>query len=282
MSGVYFRFTIGRAGTAGENARYITRRSATGSDREAVYLQNYPAAVTGAADYDNLRASVIDLNRRWEADELRAVRRGGGKTRGHYRARASFDGKVDTAKALEMAREYLEKNFPDARAVACVHQDTPHTHIHINMAARLTTGNKLHFSQGTYKRLDKGWAAIYAREFGREKLREHELKKEEMREAKREYAEARARGEDGRSVRWPVRADYVPGSREHEERAWRNNGIDEGRTGRGERQVEGRESATPGGEQVIKDAVQTVERVRSELEHLLERGVERESYEIER
>lgn len=282
MSGVYFRFTIGRAGTAGENARYITRRSATGSDVSAVYLQNYPAAVTAAAGYDNLRASVIDVNRKWEADELRAVRRGGGVTRGHYRARASFEGKVDTAKAIEMAREYLEKNFAEARAVACVHQDTDHTHIHINMAARLTTGNKLHFSQGTYKRLDKGWAAIYAREFGPEKLREHELKKEEMRDAKREYAEARARGEDGRDVRWPVRADYVPGAREHEERAWRNNGIDEGRTGRGERQVEGRESIIDRAVGNARDAIQTAERVRGELDQLLERGISREGYEIER
>jgi hypothetical protein len=281
MSGVYFRFTIGRAGTAGENARYITRCSATGSDREAVYLQNYPAAVTTAAGYDNLRASVIDVNRKWEADELRAVRRGGGVTRGHYRARASFEGKVDTAKAVAMAREYLEKNFADARAVACVHQDTDHTHVHINMAARLTTGNKLHFSQGTYKRLDKGWASIYAREFGREKLREHELKKEEMREVKREYAQALARGEEF-TGRWPERVDRPYRSRDHQEREARIYGIDETRVGRGERSIAIPDHGVREGERIVAETVRTVEGVREELGSLLERDFGRESFEIER
>ncbi len=282
MGGIYFRFTVGRAGTAGENARYITRLSATGGDAGAIHLQNYPHAGGNAAGYDNLRAGVIDVNRKWEEYELNLGHCGSGKTRTHYRARASFEGRVDTAKALEMAREYLEKNFADARAVACVHQDTDHTHIHINMQARQVTGKKLQISQSTFKRLDTAWGAIYAREFGRELLREHELKKEEMRDAKREYAEAQARGEDGRSVRWPVRADYAPRSREHEERAWRNNGIDEGRTGRGERQVEGRESIIDRAVGSARAAIQTVERVRGELDQLLERGVGRESYEIER
>ncbi len=293
--GIYFRFTVGRSGTAAENARYITRLSATGGDEQAIYLHNYPAHISEAKDYDELRQNVIEYNRQREEDELTTKRRGGGKTRTHYRCRFSFEGEVDGERALGLAREFLGKNFPDARAAACVHHDTDHTHVHINLQARLVTGYKLDLGERKFRRLDTAWGAIYAREFGREKLREHELKKEEMREAKREYAQAKERGEEF-TGRWPARVERPLRPREHREREARNYGADEARAGRDQRHAaiptrgNGTEAEREGSRESVADraardaraAVHTIERVRGEMERLLERGIGREDYEIER
>ena len=132
--------------------------------------------------------------------------------------------------ALGLAREFLEKNFPDARAAACVHHDTDHTHVHINLQARLTTGYKLDLGERKFRRLDTAWGTIYARAFGREKLREHELKQEEMRETKREYAQSKERGEEF-TGRWPARVDRPVSPDEHRAREGRNYGVDEARAG---------------------------------------------------
>ncbi len=193
IGGVFCRFTVGRAGAADANARYITRETATGSDEKSVLLHNYPAHIRNS-DYDRQRKQIVEYNRQREQDELARKRRGGGTTRTHYRCKVSFEGKASTEKAHEMVKEYLEQNFPTARAVAAVHQDTRHTHVHINIQARGTDDRKLHLNEGKFKNLDSAWGRIYGRELGREKAVEHELKKKEMREWKREYAKARSAG----------------------------------------------------------------------------------------
>lgn len=258
-------------------------------------MHNYPAHIREAKDYDELRKNVIEYNRQREEDELTARRRGGGKTRTHYRCRFSFEGEVSGERALGLAREFLEKNFPDSRAAACVHHDTDHTHVHINLQARLTSGYKLNLGERKFRNLDTAWGTIYAREFGREKLREHELKRAEMREAKREYAQAKERGEEF-TGRWPVRVDRPVRPDEHREREARNYGVDEARVGRDQRHAaiptrgNGTEAEREGSRESVVDraardaraAVQTIERVRGEMERLLERGIRREGYEIER
>ena len=153
--GIYFRLSVGRAGTSAANARYIIRLSATGSDARAIHLHNYPAFVAQARGFAEMRERVVEYNRQREQDELRRPRRGGsGEVRTHYRCRMSFEGKVDTEKALALAAEYLEKSFPNARAVACVHQDTAHTHVHINLEARQVNSYKIDINPSTYRRWD--------------------------------------------------------------------------------------------------------------------------------
>ena len=144
----------------------------------------------------------------------------------------------------------MEKNFPTARAVAAVHQDTTHTHVHVLIQARGTDGRKLHLGEGQFKNLDSAWGRIYGRELGREKAIEHELKKEEMREWKREYARAKARGEELTRPA-PRRADRLLRPEEHRAREARNYGVDETGAGRDQRETAGRDRAATAGEREI-------------------------------
>ena len=120
----------------------------------------------------------------------------------------SFEGKVSTEFALSLAKEYLTTNFPDAILMAACHQNTNHTHIHVLLLAVDIHDKKLHFSPFDYKKLDVGWAKIYAREFGIEKLQQHLDKKQKMFEWKRAKAfglelDKPIRGSQSRSVHSP-------------------------------------------------------------------------------
>jgi predicted nuclease with TOPRIM domain len=127
---------------------YITRERATNGDRDAVLVRNYPSEVTEARDYDELRDRLEEYAEQQEAEELQRPRRGGGETRTHYKAILSFEREIDTEQALEMADEYLDREFPDARAIAVVHQDTDNTHVHVHIQASDVHDEKLH-STGT-------------------------------------------------------------------------------------------------------------------------------------
>jgi hypothetical protein len=250
--GVYCHFTIGSAGAASANARYITREGGTGGHADALHFHNYPEYAKAGRSYTEQRRNIIEYNRQREEDELTRPRRGGGQTRTHYRCKLSFEGKITTERAREMAKEYLERNFPTAQALAAVHQDTAHTHVHINIQARGTDDKKLNLSEQKFRNLDSAWARLYGREFGQEKMREHEQKKQQMREWKREYAQAKARGEEV-SKPAPERADRPLSTPEHREREARNYGYDQTRTGRDQRGVTNRDQPATRGERAIDD-----------------------------
>ncbi|HLG74395.1 MAG TPA: relaxase/mobilization nuclease domain-containing protein [Chloroflexota bacterium] len=170
------RFSVGRAGGSAENIHYITREPATNADRQSVLVRNYPSEVTEARDYDELRDRLEEYADEQERGELDRPRRGGGETRTHYKVILSFEQEIDTEQARDMADEYLDREFPDARAVAAVHQDTDHTHVHIHIQARDADDQKLHFDRETYRELDRAWEDIYDREFGRDHQPEQEGK----------------------------------------------------------------------------------------------------------
>ena len=196
MPGIFMRFSKGRTGASAANVHYITREPATEGDREALLVRNYPDYVAGRDGYRDLREHLEEYARQREEDELDRPRRGGtGEVRTHYRAVLSFESKVGTEQARAMAGEYLDRTFPDAPAVAAVHQDTEHTHIHVHLQARDVHGDKLHFDRAAYEHLDHEWADIYSREFGPDKAHEHEEKKAMTREWKADYAQAH---DDGR------------------------------------------------------------------------------------
>jgi len=196
VSGVFMRFAKGRTGSSGAHARYITRPPATERDPEAILTRNYPEYASDGRDYDELRDNLTDYCRQQEEDEERRPRRGGGETRTHYRLVLSFEDQVDTREARDLADDYLERTFPDARALAAVHQDTEHTHVHVHLQARDIDDHKLHFDRHAYERLDEQWAEVYAREYGPEKLAEHLERKEETREWKQDYARAIEEGRE--------------------------------------------------------------------------------------
>lgn len=245
--GVYFRFRAGRTGTSGANVHYITRETGTEGEREALYAHNHPEHAREGETYDELRGNLVEYARQSEQDELERPRRGGrGSPQTHFRAIASCKGREETDRVLGMAREYLERRFPDARALAAVHQDRENTHVHLHIQTRDVDGRKLRFTREEWQNLDRDWALIYEREFGRGLAEEHELKKQETREYKRECALARAEGREPRLEK-PDRADHRESPEEKRQRELRSYGADQTRAGDHQREAtDGEQSATPG------------------------------------
>ena len=136
---IYFNFSVGRAGTSAANARYITRETASQGDKSSIITHNYPDYAREGETYKEQKENIIAYAGQKEEDELRRPRKGTGEARTHYRVTVSFEGKIETEKARAMGEEYLQKQFPNARAVGMVHQDTEHTHIHFNIQARDNT-----------------------------------------------------------------------------------------------------------------------------------------------
>lgn len=97
--------------------------------------------------------------------------------RSHYYIDISFEGKIDTPLARNLVKDYLTQQFPDARFVAAIHQNTDHTHAHVLLLATNIHGKKLYFSYIDFRNLDVPWANIYARQFGSDKLYLHLDKK---------------------------------------------------------------------------------------------------------
>jgi len=187
MGGIYFSFNVGRAGASSANVRYITRESAIDGNRDAMFVQNYPEHALEGDNFKEQRNSLAEYARQQEEDELKRPKRGKGEIRTHYRAIASFEGKVETEKAREMAKEYLEKRFPNTRAIGVVHQDTKHTHVHFHIQAKDVDGKALRFKLNEWKEIDKEWNKIYAKKYGKEKELEHLRKKIETKEWKQSF-----------------------------------------------------------------------------------------------
>ena len=192
------KLSVGRAGAAGDNVRYITRERATEGEQERVWTRNVPGYANEGDGYKERTSNLIEYARQLEEDELDKPQRGAGKTRTHYRAIYSFDKEVSDGKARELVDRHLDENFPKARTIAAIHRDTDNAHVHVQIAARQTDGRKVQLSREQYRSLDERWARIYGREFGREITDEHLRKKEEWRAWMRESRERATRGEQPR------------------------------------------------------------------------------------
>jgi hypothetical protein len=274
MGGIFCQINVGRSEYGAANARYITRETATFGDSQALYLHNYPGFIS-TGDYKEVRKKVVEYNRQKEQFELAQKRRGRPGIRTHYRCKLSFEGKIETEIARKMAQEYLEDSFPLARAVAVVHQDTDNTHVHINIQSRQVDGLKIQLNDKQYKTLDNSWARVYGREFGEDKAREHLTKKRETEEWKREYMEARARGENPSRPK-PERNEGRLKAEDYCEREGRNYGDDKTGTGRDQREAANEGARTRTEDSVIRGAKETV---RSAEEFL--RNVEQASRGVE-
>ena len=114
-------------------------------------------------DYRELRDNLQEYARQQEEDEASQPHRGRGAPRTHYRAVLSFEERVETEEARDMADEWIEREFPDSRAVAAVHQDSDHTHVHVHLQARDIDGYKLQLDDDKYRELDSEWAEIRPR-----------------------------------------------------------------------------------------------------------------------
>jgi hypothetical protein len=190
MSGIFLKFSAAKtSGASAANVRYITRETATTADERAIYLHNLDQLK--GQDYRETRTNSIAYAEARLDDEQARSRTNPKESRTHYRAILSFDRTEDTDKAREMAKEWLQKNFKDGRAVVSIHQDRDHTHAHVWIDARDLKDKKLQLDNRAFKNLDTSWARIYAKEYGKHYLKEHMDKKQETRNYKKALREGR-------------------------------------------------------------------------------------------
>jgi hypothetical protein len=195
MGGAFIDFGSGNPSAAAENATYITRQAA---DKDSLFFHNEPENIRSPHDHTT-RAGWQDQRMRlrtWaqmrQEEEISRHGNRAGNPRTHYRTVLSFEEKISSERAVGAAQEWLEKEFPDARAFAVVHQDTDNTHVHVWMSARKTDGSKINVSASDFRSLTSEWDRIYSETMERRgKLKK---KMEETREFKREYARRRAAG----------------------------------------------------------------------------------------
>jgi hypothetical protein len=194
MSGVFIQFKAGKSTLASAaNTRYITREPATGASSSALYLHNLD--YLEGEDYQETRNNIISFAETRLDEEQARSRNNPRESRTHYRAILSFDRSEDSEKARDLAKDWLQKNFKDARAVVAVHQDkVHHSHVHVWIDARDVNDRKLQLNNRQFKNLDKSWAQIYSKEYGEHYLKQHLEKKQETKKFKQEYRLAKEEG----------------------------------------------------------------------------------------
>ncbi|HEV2147422.1 MAG TPA: relaxase/mobilization nuclease domain-containing protein [Longimicrobiaceae bacterium] len=191
--GTFIRFWAGTVGASARHVGYITRDRAVLEEEHGIMLYNLPERIAAGRDYAELRDNLVahaSVREKLEIDRHQSR----GEPRTHYRVLVSFERNVTSEKALGMVREWLDREFPKARGFAAVHRDTEQTHVHVWLDARQVDGRKVHLDRQRHRSLDSTWNHIYSREMGRDP-REHELKKEQTREAKRRGWEQRQKPE---------------------------------------------------------------------------------------
>jgi hypothetical protein len=222
---IFCRFTAKlNAKASAQNMKYITRERAL-DNQKSLHLHNLEHLQ--ATTTREMRTNLTAFAETRMIEEKHAPRRGAGETRTHYRLVVSFDRKEKTEKAREMTAEFLKENFAKARAVAAVHQDTEHTHVHVWIDARQIDGKKIDLDNKQFKTIDERWAKIYAKEYGAEYEHQHTLKKIET----REYKRARAQG---KQIQKPIRAEK---QKNFNEREYKNYGIEQGTVDRNQRAI---------------------------------------------
>jgi hypothetical protein len=115
-------------------------------------------------------------------------------SRNHFRAVFSWDRKEDSAEALRQAKEFLQKEMPNCKAVLSVHQNTENTHIHCWFDVRGLDGKKLQIDKPKFKTMGDRWTKSYDREYGTDYLPAYQALKKETREWKKAYAIAKEKG----------------------------------------------------------------------------------------
>jgi hypothetical protein len=181
----------------GDHSCYITRESATGGDRAAIVSHQLPAHAAAGDNYREQRTNITSYFSQRVEDELET----GKGARTHYRMTASFGEHVDTKTARQMAQEFLATNFPDGRGIACVHRNTPATHIHFYLEARAVDksgrdSKKLDLDPQRFKSLNKNWTELHERYISRDDAQQHRAKVAETERWKREYRQAKTEGRE--------------------------------------------------------------------------------------
>jgi hypothetical protein len=153
-----------------DNVRYILRAGACATfDCQNITGIQTPA---DAIAYANARAFEEEL----------APRRGAGTARNHHRMILTFPDERNPERALAVAKDFLRKEFPEAKAIISIHTDVKNIHCHVWLDARLINGKKLDL--GTkYRQLDKLFARHYDNAYGTNHANEYAAQRQANRAA---------------------------------------------------------------------------------------------------
>lgn len=183
------------------NMHYITRDSAA----ESISFHN----LDELRDDDRTQAKSNAINYASEREleeECRVIGNERGTARNHNRMIVSFDRKEETETAREEVHKFLDKEFPNQRAVVSVHQDQEKSHVHIWFDCRdIDTDRKTQLKARDYYTLDERWARQYDEKYRTNYEREYAEKKAETREWKREQEEVQREGKQLRPESKPER-----------------------------------------------------------------------------
>jgi hypothetical protein len=214
---IYFRFASGAKGYSGANVQYILREGAL-ENIEGLYLQNYERIISQGGKAENIeyiKQILIMVNQMWEEMSLRRIDWNVRAATYHWMV-MSFLRRVPTKQVRDMASKYLREVFPDAKAIAAVHQNTQHTHVHVHLVNRTKEGMPERITYNKWRQLDEYWGAIFGGCFGEGKLDIHLEKKKQTKEYKRARYEGRElkkpeRYCDGKTVgqRWQERIEQA-------------------------------------------------------------------------
>ncbi len=177
------------------NMKYITRDSAA----DSISFHNLPELE--AADRIDAKSRAINYAEERELEEECRVRGNeNGTPRNHNRMIISFDRKESTELAKEEVHKFLDKNFPNQKAVVSIHQDRDHTHSHVWFDCRdVGTDRKSRLNPKDFYSLDEKWAKQYDERYKTSYEREYREKKDETREWKKAEYE-RTQGAAGKRI----------------------------------------------------------------------------------
>lgn len=248
----------GHSKASGKNVGYITRETAC----DSVSFHNLKELETGDR-YDN-KVNALSYAYNREEEETQ---------RTHYRVTLSWEGKEETEKAKEMTHEFLQKEFPNARAVVAVHQDTDQTHSHVWIEARQLDDKKIHSPKNHINQICKSWQTQYDREYQTERAKEYEQKREESRQHREDK-------HNGRESVAPDRAgmraqDYR--NKDLRDAGVKENEFEQSATGGNQRPFAVRDSAVKEADRAVTGSQQQIEeskRNSDESKQRFERAIE--------
>jgi hypothetical protein len=271
----------------GQNVVYITREGATDSidfhnlpDLNVGDIEERRAAAIAYAEMREIDAAASQRikNSTPKIDPLTGLEKPTRQDRNHSTLILSWDRSESTDKVREMTREFLEKEFKNARCIFTVHTDKAgQSHAHVFIDNKLENGKKLQISQKQFYSLDERWTQRYDREYGTDYAPRFKALKEETLEWKREYAITKERGEEFTTPK-PLRyGDYIKANLKEIMRAreLRNAGVKEyeqTNLDRDKRYITVEHSAIEGGEWEMESYSQQIERSEQTLGERSEAG----------
>lgn len=164
----YLSVKAGPVGKGPSNIAYITRESSEGEEGTMFYQVR--SHVGGAETWEETRVRLQSWAERVKDEEIARHGNRRGEPRTHYRGIISYekDVGVSNEELLEDAERFLKEEFPKSRAVATVHRDTDHLHVHIWMSARQTDESKVHIDRSDLKQMHETMDRIYEERTRRE------------------------------------------------------------------------------------------------------------------